>query len=115
MTPEMMTWQMARSAFERKDYRDAIAHLDRLHADHPTDRQVLELRARAYFHTAALRKAEADARALVAADPTDAYAHLLLARTLERQGRHGEAVGTRRLLAVMSGDERLAETHEAFR
>ena len=49
------------------------------------------LLARAYYHSAQLGRAEAAARALVEQDPTDVYAVLLLARTLQRRGRHPEA------------------------
>lgn len=115
MTPDMMTWQLAFGAFDRKDYRLALVHCTDLLERHPGDRHVRELRARAYFHTASLGKAEADARALVEADPTDAYALLLLARALERQNRADEASGVRRRLAVMEGDDRLADVHAAFR
>lgn len=115
MTPDMLTWQLAVAAFDRKDFRVALVHLTDLLDRFPHDRQVRELRARAYFHTASLGRAEADARALVDADPTDAYALHLLARALERQNRADEARGVRRRLAVMSGDEDLAASHPAFR
>jgi tetratricopeptide (TPR) repeat protein len=49
------------------------------------------LLARAYYHSAQLNRAEEAARRLVEADPTDVYAVLLLARTLQRGGRHAEA------------------------
>lgn len=49
------------------------------------------LLARAYYQSAQLGRAEAAARALTEADPTDVYAALLLARTLQRRGRHAEA------------------------
>jgi Flp pilus assembly protein TadD len=49
------------------------------------------LLARAYYHSAQLRRAEATVRALLEEQPTDAYAALLLARTLERSSRHDEA------------------------
>jgi predicted Zn-dependent protease len=49
------------------------------------------LLARSYYHSAQLGRAEKAARALVEADPTDVYAMLLLARTLQRRGRHAEA------------------------
>ncbi|MFI8794341.1 tetratricopeptide repeat protein [Streptomyces sp. NPDC055105] len=47
--------------------------------------------ARAYFHSAALGRAESELRVLLERDPGDAYAHLLLGRTLERLGRAEEA------------------------
>ncbi|MPZ61342.1 MAG: hypothetical protein GEU93_08600 [Propionibacteriales bacterium] len=49
------------------------------------------LLARCYYHSAQLGRTEAAARRLLAEDPTDAYAALLLARTLQRGSRHDEA------------------------
>ena len=49
------------------------------------------LLARSYFHSAQLVKAEATARLLVEADPTDAYALVLLGRSLQRQSKREEA------------------------
>ena len=39
---------------------------------------------------------------------------LLLARVLERQSRHGEAAGVRRVLVALTGDERHGPTHQAL-
>ena len=39
---------------------------------------------------------------------------LLLARTLERQSRHEEAAGVRRVLVALTGDARHAATHAAL-
>ena len=49
------------------------------------------LLARAYYHSAQLRRAEETTRSILRDDPVDAYAALLLARTLERSGRRDEA------------------------
>lgn len=68
-----------------------------------TNRTVLELLGRAYFHSAQLRRAEATFRRLVELDPVDSWAHAALARALERQGREEEAGPHRRLHAAMSG------------
>ena len=62
------------------------------------------LLARSYYHSAQLGRAEAAARALVEADPTDVYAVLLLARTLQRRGRHAEAGSWLRRLDGMGYD-----------
>lgn len=59
------------------------------------------LLARSYFFAAHLRKAEAAARDLLADNPVDAYAALLLARTLERQSRHDEAEQVLTLASVL--------------
>jgi tetratricopeptide (TPR) repeat protein len=62
------------------------------------------LLARSYYHSAQLGRAEATARALVEADPTDVYAVLLLARSLQRRGRHAEAATWLRRLDGMGYD-----------
>jgi Tfp pilus assembly protein PilF len=62
------------------------------------------LLARAYYHSAQLHRAEAQTRAVLAADPANAYAYLLLGRTLQRQSRHDEAGGPLRLAAAMGAD-----------
>ena len=59
------------------------------------------LLARDYYHSAQLQRAEEQARAVLAAAPANAYAHLLLGRTLQRLGRHPEATGPLRLAAAM--------------
>ena len=62
------------------------------------------LLARAYYHSAQLGKAEAQLRVIVDRDPVEHYAHLLLGRTLERQGRAEEAAPWVRLAAAFGGD-----------
>ncbi|WP_193315298.1 tetratricopeptide repeat protein [Nostocoides sp. F2B08] len=62
------------------------------------------LLARSYYHSAQLGRAENAARSLVEADPTDVYAVLLLARTLQRRGRYAEAATWLRRLDGMGYD-----------
>jgi hypothetical protein len=52
-------------------------------------------------HSAQLGRAERELRTIVAENPADAYAHLLLGRTLQRQSRHDEAGTHLRLAAAM--------------
>lgn len=59
------------------------------------------LLARAHFHAAHLGKAEAAARGLLDDNPVDAYAALLLGRTLQRQSRHEEAQQALTLASVL--------------
>lgn len=61
------------------------------------------LLARAYFHSAQLRRAEGAARAVLEESPDDAYAHLLLGRTLQRAGRGDEARQHLRLAQLLGG------------
>ena len=92
--------------FEIRDYRGAARALEGLLADAGADVghglvAARHLLARAYFHQALLGPAEANARALLDDDPTDAYAALLLFRSLERQSRHDEAAAALRLATAL--------------
>ncbi len=102
-------YRWAEDRFEHRDYRGAARTLEALldeAAERPDDvghglGEARLLLARAYYHSAQLRRAEATVRDLLADDPTDAYAALLLARTLERGSRHEEAAGARRVAAAL--------------
>ena len=63
----------------------------------------LELRARALFASAQLRRAEQAFRELVERAPDDAWCRTARARTLERQGRGPEAAGQRRIAEALTG------------
>ena len=62
------------------------------------------LLARTYYHSAQLGRAEQQLRAVIERDPVEYYAHLMLGRTLERQGRHAEAAPWLRMAAAMGVD-----------
>jgi hypothetical protein len=64
------------------------------------------LLARAYFHSAQLGRAESTLRRIVEESPADAYAHLLLGRTLQRAGRHSEAAQPLALAEILGGYDR---------
>jgi Flp pilus assembly protein TadD len=74
----------------------------------PTDRTVLTELALAHFQSASLGKAEKVLRTLLELDPSDAYARLLLGRTLSRASRHAEALPELRMAAAMTGDPEVA-------
>ncbi|ROO91224.1 tetratricopeptide repeat protein [Actinocorallia herbida] len=88
---EAERWDQANLLFEAKDYRTAIDLLKPLVEEFPAQSGTRLLLARAYFHTAQLRRAEAELRRVLELEPTEAYAHLMLGRTLERQSRDAEA------------------------
>jgi Flp pilus assembly protein TadD len=104
----------ARGLFERQDFTAAAAALAELlaeaeHADAQTLHGTTDLRlllARAYFGSAQLGRAEATLRQLVDEAPTDGYVHLLLGRTLQRQGRHDDARRHLSLAALLGDYER---------
>ena len=92
-------YRRAEDLFAHRDYRGAARVLQALLAEaeaRPDEvghglAEPRLLLARAYYHSALLPRAEATARELLTDHPTDAYAALLLARTLERGSRHDEA------------------------
>ncbi|AFR07711.1 MULTISPECIES: tetratricopeptide repeat protein [Nocardiopsis] len=97
------TYNQARIYLELGDPIYAARILAPVVENEPGSRSLLELLGRAYFLSAQLHRAEATFRSLIELDPVDHWAHIALARTLERQSRHEEAATYRRMYAVMSG------------
>ncbi|AWI32298.1 tetratricopeptide repeat protein [Streptomyces sp. ICN441] len=97
-------WDRARLFFDAKEYTTAARILDGLVAEAPEQVAPRLLLARAYYHSARLGKAETELRAVLERDPVEHYARLMLGRTLQRQGRDGEAAPHLRLAAAMSGE-----------
>ena len=92
-------YRTAELLFDQRKYAEAAKELQALLDDARSGDDALThgfgdaelLLARSYFHSAQLVKAEATARLLVEADPTDAYALVLLGRSLQRQSKREEA------------------------
>ncbi|GAB2804616.1 tetratricopeptide repeat protein [Lentzea nigeriaca] len=97
-------WERAQLLFEAKDYTRAAQLLAGIVEEVPFQTDLCLLLARAYYHSAQLGKAEAQLRVIVDRDPVEHYAHLLLGRTLERQGRPEEAAPWLRLAAAFGGE-----------
>ncbi|GGN57661.1 hypothetical protein GCM10011579_020110 [Streptomyces albiflavescens] len=97
-------WERARMFFEAKDYAAAARILDGLVEEVPEQVGPRLLLARSYYHSAQLRRAEAELRVLVELDPVEHYARLMLGRTLQRQGRHDEAESHLRIASAFAGD-----------
>ncbi|OEJ93183.1 tetratricopeptide repeat protein [Streptomyces thermolilacinus] len=97
-------WDRAQMFFEAKEYPTVARILRGLVAEYPEQTAQRLLLARAYYHSAQLRRAETELRALLERDPVEGYARLMLGRTLERQGRHEDAAPHLRMAAAMSGD-----------
>ncbi len=97
MIDELDRFRYAQRLFDGRHYASAAKELEGvLDACRGTD--VLHgldeaelLLARAYYHSAQLTKAEQASRDYVETHPSDGYGVLLLARSLERQGRADEA------------------------
>lgn len=109
-------YERARGLFEHGEYQAAAEALSSLVDDsalEPPIHGTTELRlllARSYYHSAQLNRAERVVRAILADDPDEAYANLVLGRTLQRQGRHAEAkphLAMAELLGGYAGSGRL--------
>jgi Tfp pilus assembly protein PilF len=96
-------WERAVLLFEARDYIGAARLLDGVVEEAPEQTGPRLLLARAYYHSAQLRRAEEQLRKVVDRDPVEHYAHLMLGRTLERQGRHDEAAPWLRMAAALAG------------
>ncbi|MFJ8933859.1 MULTISPECIES: tetratricopeptide repeat protein [unclassified Streptomyces] len=90
--------------FDAKEYANAARILDGLVEEVPEQTGPRLLLARSYYHSAQLRRAEAELRTIVERDPVEHYARLMLGRTLERQGRGDEAAPHLRMASALSGD-----------
>jgi len=97
-------YRRATMFFESGDPGGAARLLEPIIDAEPGNDAVRLLLARAYFTSAQLNRAEEQLRVLVDRDPSDHYAHHVLGRTLERQGRRPEALPHLRLAAAMRPD-----------
>jgi hypothetical protein len=96
-------WERAQLLFEARDFIVA-ARLLVVVEEVPEQTGPRLLLARAYYHSAQLRRAEEQLRQVIDSDPVEHYAHLMLGRTLERQGRRDEAAPWLRMAAAFSGE-----------
>lgn len=96
-------YERGRLFFDSKDYIGAARILTGVVAEVPDNLAARLLLARAFFHSAQLGRAEGELRQILERDPTEEYAYLLLARTLQRQNRAQDAEPYLRLHAAMTG------------
>ncbi|WP_406398078.1 tetratricopeptide repeat protein [Streptomyces sp. NBC_00879] len=96
-------WDRAQLFFDAKEYVTAARILGGLVTEAPEQIAPRLLLARAHYHSARLRLAEAELRAVLELSPVEYYARLMLGRTLERQGRPEDAAPHLRMAAAMSG------------
>ncbi|ANP51020.1 tetratricopeptide repeat protein [Streptomyces griseochromogenes] len=97
-------WERAQLFFDARDYAGAARVLAGLIEEVPEQTGPRLLLARAYYHSAQLRRAEAQLRIIVERDPVEHYARLMLGRTLQRQARHEEAEQHLRIASALAGD-----------
>jgi predicted Zn-dependent protease len=98
-------YQRAQQFFDAQDYRGAEQLLLPVLEADPALQAPRLLLARVYYHSAQLGRAERQLREIIDREPTEAYALLMLGRTLQRTGRHDEAHPYLRLAAVMMGTD----------
>ena len=94
-------YDRASFAFKTKDYVRAAELLEPLAQADPGNAEVRLLLARSYYHAARLSRAESELRAMLERWPSDAYVHLVLARTLQRDGRAEEGAPHLKLAEAM--------------
>ncbi|CAN5366118.1 hypothetical protein BH09ACT10_BH09ACT10_27040 [soil metagenome] len=98
---EFDAFRLAEELLEDSDPRDAARVLRSVVASSPRNAAAWELLGRAYFAAALLPRAESAFRTLIDLEPTNGWAHLALARTLDRANRKDEAATFRRLAEAM--------------
>ncbi|MEJ3742904.1 tetratricopeptide repeat protein [Actinomycetes bacterium KLBMP 9797] len=98
----MEEYQRAQLFMDAGDPAEAARILEGVMAAEPGNSDVRLRLALAYYASAQLTKAEGHLRELVAAEPSDHYAHHVLGRTLERQNRATEALPHLRLADAMA-------------
>ena len=100
-------WVRAQALFDERAYREAAVLLTELLDDAADVRHELTdvrlLLARALYHSAQLDGTIRIATELLDHDPNEPYAHLLLGRSLQRQGRVDEAQPHLRLAELLGG------------
>jgi tetratricopeptide (TPR) repeat protein len=101
---EMTHYQLAQVQFEMGNPAEAARILAPLAEEAPRNVSVRLLLARAYYHSAQLRRAETEFHAVTELDPVEDYALFGLARSLERQSNHAAALPYFRLAAAMCPD-----------
>lgn len=106
-----LSYGLGQQYFEDRDYRGAIRALQPVVDETPEDVGTRLLLARAYYHAALLKPAEEQLLAVIEREPTEYYAHLMMARTLERLSRPYEAGKHRRIAAALTGDDELLKPH----
>lgn len=94
-------YERAVRSFDAGDPIGAAQALGPVVAAEPENKSVRLLLARAYYHSAQLRRAEEQLRWLIDRDPADHYAHFVLGRTLERLGKPGQALPHLRMAVAM--------------
>ncbi|HWB37367.1 MAG TPA: tetratricopeptide repeat protein [Rugosimonospora sp.] len=96
-------YERAQHLFASEDYVTAGMLLADVVDAEPGHLAARLLLARAYYHSASLGRAEEQLRIILDTAPTEAYATLMLGRTLQRRGRGAEGETYLRMASAMRG------------
>ena len=100
-------WVRAQALFDERAYREAAVLLAELLEDSAdVGHELTDVRlllARSLYHSAQLNGAIKVATELLDHDPNEPYAHLLVGRSLQRQGKAEEAQPHLRLAELLGG------------
>ena len=100
-------WVRAQALFDERAYREAAVLLAELLEDSAdVGHELTDVRlllARSLYHSAQLNGAIKVATELLDHDPNEPYAHLLVGRSLQRQGKAAEAQPHLRLAELLGG------------
>ncbi len=95
-------FQKGREHLKRGDAAQAMVSLEKAKRREPDKASIREALGIAYFRIRRWEEAEAEFRACLELSPTNDYAHYALGRSLEKQGRIGEANGHYKLARSLS-------------
>jgi len=96
-------YERAQDFFAAENYVTAGRLLADVVAAEPGHVAARLLLARSYYHSASLGRAEEQLRIILDRAPTEAYATLMLGRTLQRLGRPAEGEAYLRMASAMRG------------
>jgi predicted DsbA family dithiol-disulfide isomerase len=102
MPEEVRRLRWAESLLDQHDPLGTLILLKPLLDGHADDLNVRRVAARAHFHSAQLARARGMLEQLTADAPDDAYARLLLGRTLQRLGKEDQAAPHLKMAAAMT-------------
>lgn len=97
-------YRMGERMIAQRRPRDAARALRVVVDREPGQGSAWELLGQAHFAAAHLERAEDAFRRVIELEPVNGWAHVALARSLERQSRHDEAAGAYRVAASLGQD-----------
>lgn len=103
--PRADRYRRAMTFFEAQQFSQAAPMFAQLVTEEPDRLDLHMLLARSWYGAASLGRVETELRAIVQKWPDEAYAHLMLGRTLQRLTRHEEADRQLRIAEALGASE----------